>query len=180
MAGGPQHICQGLVKMFSRVGGRRRKHKTQMKSDGWLIEDERWMPSNVVTAFIWGEWAGCVCVCVCACLHINKKHTFWVTYWKQKHILTLYSFRAKIWAPTYTDEGSILLHRCLAWDMYVIGCVCLSSVYNHPPFLCSDTRDPVSTLPSLISLPFSPLCSTLKSARRSIQCNTKAVNKYCK
>ena len=166
-----------------------------MKDDGWLIEDERWLAAHAVTAHIRSKWAACVCVFVLACILIRKQ--IFETRGANMCIFSLFmaSTNTEAGAFTYIHES---IFRPSAWSN--CGMIYVSLwVYKQLPvprltFLlqCSDTRDPVSTLPSLISLPLLPLfslsltvpnvpitCSILKSAARSIQCDIKVVSKHC-
>lgn len=191
-----RYVCQGLGRNYPPEVVVE-KMETRDRDEGWWMANWRWK----MTGSSCGDGShpikmSSVCVCVCACLHLNKK-THFETRGANMCIFSLFmaSTNTEAGAFTYIHES---IFRPSAWSN--CGMIYVSLwVYKQLPvprltFLlqCSDTRDPVSTLPSLISLPLLPLfslsltvpnvpitCSILKSAARSIQCDIKVVSKHC-
>lgn len=73
-----RYFChRDLWEIILRSWWQKRRHETEIKDDGWLIEDERWMASNAMTALIWSKVAGFVFVLACILI---SNDTFSVMY----------------------------------------------------------------------------------------------------
>lgn len=73
-----RYFChRDLWEIILRSWWQKRRHETEIKDDGWVIEDERWMPSNAMTALIWSKVAGFVFVLACILI---SNDTFLVMY----------------------------------------------------------------------------------------------------